>query len=80
MCPREIARVLAGDARAARLRRDVAVEAAWIGAAAARAKRFPRLGDLLSKPADKAKRMDWRQMLGVATVWAASAGEVRASE
>lgn len=73
-----IARVFEGEARAARNRRDLAMEAAWTAAALGRSKRMTPLKDLLT-PAKrvKPKPAKWQDMYAMAASWAASHGEIR---
>jgi ferric-dicitrate binding protein FerR (iron transport regulator) len=69
--------VFAGEAKAAAARHDAAMQAAWTNAACGRSKKLPKLESLLSdRPATK-RRTPWQSMLAAATMWAASAGEIR---
>jgi len=77
LTPRLFDLAVAGRAEAARYENDRRIEAAYLTAVLGRAKKPPRLEELLSpKKPVSSKPADWRKMLAIAEVWAGSAQAV----
>ena len=59
-----------GEAERARVQRDQRVELAYLTAGLGRAKKFPPIAKLLSRPAKRVKQ-GWQQMFSAAAAWVA---------